>query len=89
MFSVGSAGGGSDGTGRVSADCTGTLGFVITGLEAATLAALLDFVLSFCAFFAAQLADEGSADPSPLSLRLMASSRATACGAAAMLCEAC
>ena len=83
MSGVGSGGGGSDGTCRVS------VGFVITGLEAATLAGLLDFVLSFCAFLAAQLAEEGSADPSPLSLRLMASSRAAACGAAELLCEAC
>lgn len=60
-----------------------------TGLEAATLAGLLDFVLSFCEFLAAQLAEEGSADPSPLSLRLIASSRATACEAAEMFCEAC
>ncbi len=45
------------------------------------LAGLLDRLLPFCAFFAAQLADEGRADPSPLSLRLIASSLAVCCDA--------
>ena len=53
--------------------------FVITGLGVATLGGLLDFLLSFCAFFAAQLAEEGRAEPSPLSLRLIASSRTADC----------
>ena len=44
------------------------------GLGAETLADLLDSRLSVCAFLLAQLADEGKADPSPLSLRLIGSS---------------
>lgn len=39
------------------------------------LAGLLDPLLSTCTFFLPQLAEDGSAEPSPLSLRLMGSSR--------------
>lgn len=48
---------------------------VTTGLGAEILAGLLDLRLSTCEFLVAQLAVEGRADPSPLSLRLIASSR--------------
>jgi len=54
-----------------------TVAFVPTGLDAARLAGLLDILLSFCEFLAAQLADDGRAEPSPLSLRLIASPCAT------------
>lgn len=85
---------GSVGGCRLSAGCEDTVTGAPTGLEADTLAGLLDLLLSVCAFFAAQLADEGSAEPSPLSLRLIASSWALGllgpgCGTAEMLCGAC
>lgn len=67
--------------------------FVTTGLGADTLVGLLDLLLSFCTFFVAQLALEGRAEPSPLSLLLMASSRlpcrAIECDAAETACGAC
>lgn len=65
----------------------------MTGLGAATLAGLLDFLLSFCAFLAAHVAEDGKPGPSPLSLRLIDSARATDMGTgydtADVLCEAC
>lgn len=84
---------GSVGACWVSEACEETVAFVTTGLGAATLAGLLDFRLSVGAFLAAQLAEDGSAEPSPLSLRLIASSwvplLGTGCDAADMLCGAC
>lgn len=56
---------------------------VMTGLGAITLAGWLDFPLSFCAFFAAHVAEDGRPGPSPLSLRLIDSARAAWPGPAA------
>lgn len=57
------------------------------------LEGLLERRLSLCAFLAAQLADEGRAEPSPLSLRLIGSSlllcRAIECDAALTTWGAC
>lgn len=73
--------------------CDAAAALVTTGLGADTLAGLLDLLLSFGAFLAAQLAEEGSAEPSPLSLLLIASSRlacrAIECDAADTGCGAC
>ena len=72
----GSAGGCSVGCGWVEGvELAVRWAFEITGLGAETLAGLLDPLLSTCTFFLPQLADDGSAEPSPLSLRLMGSSR--------------
>ena len=77
----------------ISAAFVATMAAPANGLDAAMLAGLLD-LLSLCAFLAAQLADEGSADPSPLLLRLIVSSCAVvlvdpACGAAEIICGGC
>lgn len=84
---------GSTGGCLVSEGCETTDAFAPTGLDAARDAGLLNFLLSFCAFLAAQLAEDGRAEPSPLSLRLIASSWApslvTGCDAAEMFCGAC
>ena len=69
------------------------LELVTTGLGADMLAVLLDLLLSFCTFLVAQLAVEGSAEPSPLSLLLIVSSRLPCrpieCDAAETACGAC
>ena len=85
---------GSVDTGWLSVACEVKVAGATVGLEAAMLAGLLDLLLSFCVFFVAQLAEEGKAEPSPLSLRLIASSWVAdlldpLCGAAEMLCGAC
>jgi len=65
---------GSVGVSRLSVACEEIVAGAAIGLGAAMLVCLLDLLLSLCVFLAAQLADEGSADPSPLSLRLISSS---------------
>ena len=69
--------GGVDDTGGGIRARTCSVGFelVMTGLGVDMLAGLLDLRLSVATFLAAQLAVVGKADPSPLSLRLIASSR--------------